>query len=175
MRHDSYVTLLRRQPLNVIPTWIVQILRAKVSLERIAVYLQEDEVTSQVSSLKKEVDLSSNGEGKGFGLKNATMKWNIVEQEEQTKDVKGKGKSVDANSEREASPSSDTSSTVAPSDADHHFELKDISVMFPEGQLSLITGPTARYNLSFFISSQIIDCWKHIAGRLRCLWRFLAR
>lgn len=120
-------------------------LRAKVSLDRIAVYLEEDEVTSQVSSLKKEVDLSSNGEGKGFGLEGATLKWNIVEQEEQ-KDVKGKGNPAETSTGQEPSSSSDTSSTVVTGDAGHHFELRDISVKFPEGRLSLITGPTARYD-----------------------------
>lgn len=43
-----------RAPLNVVPAWIVQILQTGVALNRVAVYLEEDEVTAQVSSLKKD-------------------------------------------------------------------------------------------------------------------------
>ncbi|KAG6842650.1 hypothetical protein H0H93_003970, partial [Arthromyces matolae] len=47
-----------RAPLNVIPTWIVQILQTGVALNRIAVYLSEDEVDAQVSSLKNDEEES---------------------------------------------------------------------------------------------------------------------
>ncbi|KAF8629498.1 hypothetical protein AX14_011120 [Amanita brunnescens Koide BX004] len=39
-------------PLNVIATWIVQIIQTGIALKRISVYLGEDEVSAQVSSLK---------------------------------------------------------------------------------------------------------------------------
>ncbi|KNZ78578.1 ATP-dependent bile acid permease [Termitomyces sp. J132] len=106
-----------RAPLNVIPTWIVQILQARfslppfpltrntntytlqtgVALNRIAVYLNEDEVDEQVSSLKKDA----------------------------------------------SSPSPPASAREIEVDVDHKFELRDIDVKFPEGELTLITGPTA--------------------------------
>lgn len=38
---------------------------------------------------------------------------------------------------------SDVDSTLLVENTDHRFELRDINVRFPEGQLSLITGPTA--------------------------------
>jgi len=41
-----------RLPLSIIPTWIVQ---TKVALDRIATYLDEDEVNGQVSSLKDPI------------------------------------------------------------------------------------------------------------------------
>jgi len=135
-------------------------LRAKVSLDRISVYLKEDEVSGQISSLKKEVDLSSNGESTGLGLKNATLKWNIVEQNEESKDVKGK--SADSLNGNGGSSVTDDSSTIASGDAegaDHHFELRDISVTFPEGELSLITGPTARCGSCVWRSCRPTDFW----------------
>ncbi|KAG6895133.1 hypothetical protein C0995_013193 [Termitomyces sp. Mi166 len=56
MHGSQVITLFNmvRAPLNVIPTWIVQILQTGVALNRIAVYLAEDEVDEQVSSLKKD-------------------------------------------------------------------------------------------------------------------------
>jgi len=145
-----------RQPLNIIPTWIVQMLKAKVSLDRIDIYLKEDEVSGQVSSLKKEIDLSSGGESTGLGLKNATLKWNMVEQDPESKDVQKNGAPDSTNGEGGSSGAfADDSSTVVSLDAevsDHHFELRDISVIFPERKLSVITGPTARYD---FLKSHI--------------------
>ena len=38
---------------------------------------------------------------------------------------------------------SDVDSTLLAENVDHRFELRDLNVRFPEGQLSLITGPTA--------------------------------
>ncbi|KAF8699800.1 hypothetical protein AX14_000858 [Amanita brunnescens Koide BX004] len=41
-----------RAPLNVIATWLVQIIQTDITLKRISVYLGKDEVSAQVSSLK---------------------------------------------------------------------------------------------------------------------------
>lgn len=38
---------------------------------------------------------------------------------------------------------SDADSTFLVENSDHRFELRDLNVRFPEGELSLITGPTA--------------------------------
>lgn len=37
----------------------------------------------------------------------------------------------------------DADSAMSAENVDHRFELRDINVRFPEGQLSVITGPTA--------------------------------
>ncbi|KAJ7850608.1 hypothetical protein B0H14DRAFT_2581828 [Mycena olivaceomarginata] len=65
------------------PTYIVSIIQARVALNRIAVYLDEDEVTSQVSSLKQDPSDSapSNAQNEGLGLENASFEWNKVEDE----------------------------------------------------------------------------------------------
>ncbi|KAG5653253.1 hypothetical protein H0H81_001510 [Sphagnurus paluster] len=150
-----------RAPLNVIPAWIVQILQTGVALKRIAVYLDEDEVDAQVSSLKRDDTASrppqeDDSFEQGLGIQSASFKWNEVE-EAKDKDAdkgkdkgKGKGKATP-----EATPVPGTPQTIENASsassivevevaaADHRFELRDINVLFPEGELSVITGPTA--------------------------------
>ncbi|KAG6855558.1 hypothetical protein H0H87_001039 [Tephrocybe sp. NHM501043] len=137
-----------RAPLNVIPTWIVQILQTGVALNRIAVYLDEDEVDSQVSALKAPLTGREEGteeeEDLGLGIENASFKWNEVEVPAST-DTNGKSPSP--------TPSAVGSETQrvmgrgregAPDqEMDHRFELRDVNVRFPEGELTVITGPTA--------------------------------
>ncbi|KAJ7057949.1 hypothetical protein C8F01DRAFT_1210797 [Mycena amicta] len=101
-----------RQPLNIIPTFIVQILQTRVSLNRIAVYLDEPEVSEQ-------------DEDSRLGFESASFRWNQVDEATEDKDK-----------------TAITARTIV--QADHKFELKDISVIFPEGELTLVTGPTAR-------------------------------
>jgi ABC-type multidrug transport system fused ATPase/permease subunit len=115
------------------------------------VYLDEDEVSSQVSSLKND-GLSSPTLPieEGLGLENASFKWNEVE-EAKPKDedvsktpVVSQTPSPTASSDDEvATAVDDADSAILVENADHRFELRDINVKFPEGQLSVITGPTA--------------------------------
>ncbi|KAJ6491631.1 hypothetical protein C8R47DRAFT_1214434 [Mycena vitilis] len=129
-----------RQPLNVIPNFIVHILQTRVSLNRIAVYLEEAEVDEQVSSLKKERSgPSSFDEDDRLGLEKASFKWNEVEEDLDAKADKN-GKKAATASETDSIL---TVETETGSVADHKFELKDISVIFPDGELTLVTGPTA--------------------------------
>ncbi|KAI0070122.1 multidrug resistance-associated ABC transporter [Panus rudis PR-1116 ss-1] len=142
-----------RQPLNVLPVWIVQILQTGVSIKRISTYLDEDEVDEQVSTLKKPQARSSDNnedDEPGLGIINGSFKWNEVEEKLEDKDNNKKKTSgaSDSNS------SSNTQSTVVGesdthgegdlgAEGDHRFELRDITVMFPEGELTVVTGPTA--------------------------------
>ncbi|KAG6830506.1 hypothetical protein H0H92_000347 [Tricholoma furcatifolium] len=136
-----------RAPLNVIPTWIVQILQTGVALNRIAVYLGEDEVDEQVSSLKKDAfkDITEPEEEAALGIENASFKWNEVEVK-----VKEEGKGKDKDNKKDNGTNGTGAQTLIGEagealeiDMDHRFELRDINVRFPEGQLTLITGPTA--------------------------------
>ncbi|KAI0275322.1 multidrug resistance-associated ABC transporter [Gloeopeniophorella convolvens] len=141
-----------RFPLNVIPTWIVQMLQTKVALDRIATYLDEDEVDEQVSSLKKSRFGTSGDDddvAKGFGIENGTFKWNEVEETDKEKDKKDKDKKANkatpspTNGEQTATDDPERGSITASEANEHRFELKDINVMFPERELSVVTGPTA--------------------------------
>ncbi|CAK5270991.1 unnamed protein product [Mycena citricolor] len=97
-----------RQPISTFPGFIVDLIQARVGLNRIADYLEEEEVSDQVSSLKRDVVVPSTGADGGLGLDRATLHWN-----------------------------------GGSSDAQQRFALHDVSVVFPEGKLSVVTGPTA--------------------------------
>ncbi|KAJ7917702.1 hypothetical protein B0H13DRAFT_1994625 [Mycena leptocephala] len=141
-----------RSPLNVIPSWVVRFLQTRISLNRIAVYLEEDEVSAQVSSLKKDmsIPLLDGAEDEDLGLENASFRWNELAEEEEDVDVRNGNE--DGNGRKRSPTSSIDGSTARGDDSgsegggneNNKFELRDISVMFPEGKLSVITGPTAR-------------------------------
>ena len=120
-----------RAPLNVIPTWIVFMMQTRVALDRIQGYIDDDEVDAQVSSLKEDPEGPSNKEG--LGIIKGSFKWNEVEE----KGDKGKGK-VTASTTSDAE--SDAASTLSEPAPERMFELRDISVAFPDGQLTVITG-----------------------------------
>ncbi|KAJ2929604.1 hypothetical protein H1R20_g7490, partial [Candolleomyces eurysporus] len=165
-----------RTPLNIIPTWIIQLLQAGVALKRIAVYLDEDEVDEQVSSLKRDLHQDAeDGQGSvGLGLQNANLKWNEVipedshQQQQASEGEDGEGEDESA----VTSPTSPTGTTGTDTTAGNEedleaaltgeldaeqslllspdaateqprFELRDINVKFPEGKLTVVTGPTA--------------------------------
>ncbi|KAL1696726.1 hypothetical protein GGG16DRAFT_43160 [Schizophyllum commune] len=131
-----------RWPLNNIPNVIMQILQCNVALKRIAVFLDEDEVTEQVSSLKKDLSApqpQTFDNGGALGIENGTFKWNTVESQQ-------------TDAKPAADPyAPDTASTAdtivsradSANGANNYFELRNISVQFPEGKLTIVTGPTA--------------------------------
>ena len=130
-------------------------LQAHVALKRIAVYLDEEEVTDQVSTLKKEhSEPYLSGEDEGLGLECATLKWNeVVEVVE-----KGKKQSGQNNSSSSSTISlvvTDEASTVVDAETinDHVFELRNVTVRFPEGELTVVTGPTASGKTALLVSS----------------------
>ncbi|KAJ7173895.1 hypothetical protein C8R43DRAFT_1094036 [Mycena crocata] len=134
-----------RSPLNVIPGWVVTFVQTRVSLSRIAVYLEEEEVSAQVSSLKQDGAIPDlDGAEEGLGLEDATLRWNELPKQGGDKDVTGSGGPA-------SPPGSIGGSTALGEDSEsddegsqnRKFKLRDISVLFPEGKLSVITGPTA--------------------------------
>ena len=156
-------------------------------------YLDEEEVTDQVSSLKSsnstESHLPGGEDEEGLGLENATLKWNEVvdveKQEEQDKKKNGVfGPSASsptssnddvetaANSDVETA-ASDSGSLLAGLETDHKFELRDITVRFPEGQLSVVTGPTASGKTALLVRCRIPSLSRLVltARRWRCLER----
>ncbi|KAF9258421.1 P-loop containing nucleoside triphosphate hydrolase protein [Marasmius fiardii PR-910] len=169
-----------RQPLNVLPTLVVDLLNTRVAFDRISSFLEEPEVDERVSTLKAQAAAARreprlSGEEHGLGFRNATLKWSEHEVELGEKPKKHKAPEVPVlrrssswfgtfksrrpaddgvpNVEPEPSSPAIVVSVVksvgsgrersADSKSDHRFELKDISVMFPEGKLTVVTGPTA--------------------------------
>ncbi|KAF8158956.1 multidrug resistance-associated ABC transporter [Mycena galopus ATCC 62051] len=112
-----------RMPLNLAPMFFVEIIQARIAVDRIAIFLGEPEVSEQTSSLKHD---NSKPVLPGFeddllGLENASFKWNQIQ---------------------ETQDAADDTAVSDVSINDHRFELKDISVLFPDG-LTVVTGPTA--------------------------------
>lgn len=71
---------------------------------------------------------------KGLGIAKGSFKWNEVEQDGDAKaDGVGKSRSV-------TNLDGDTTIGTETQTATQRFELRDISVMFPEGRLSVISG-----------------------------------
>ncbi|TFK95320.1 hypothetical protein BDV98DRAFT_517859 [Pterulicium gracile] len=135
-----------QQPLTFISYFIVRLIQTKVSLQRIAQFLEEDEVSAQVSSLKLvESSTTSNGSDEGLGIERGCFKWNEVE--EPTSDSGSESPASDSSESVPGSSDGDllhvrTASTSTAGVA-AQFELRDIDVMFPEGELTVVTGPTA--------------------------------
>ena len=128
-------------------------------MNRISVYLDEEEVTDQVSSLKKDRSepLLPGAEDEGLGLENASFKWNEVTEPADSKGKNANGASVPAS----PTGSSDETDTVVDDGASEHsaseigdrkFELRDLTIKFPEGELTVVTGPTASGKTALLVS-----------------------
>ena len=132
-------------------------MQAGVALNRIAVYLDEEEVTDQVSSLKKgyaEPYLPGDVE-EGLGFESATLKWNKVVEKGQESGPKKLSSS--------ATPSEASDDASTTECGDHHvFELRDVTLRFPEGKLTVVTGPTASGKTALLV------CYLNFFICLRC-------
>ncbi|KAH8831236.1 hypothetical protein DL96DRAFT_1695080 [Flagelloscypha sp. PMI_526] len=141
-----------RIPMNILPNLIVQTFAAGVSLQRIATYLDEDEVSPQFSSLLSRIEdrnellgEEATPDAQSLGLDHATLKWNEVREDAvQATPLTQKWLTFPRVLKRQPSDLHHTESpNMPPEDLDHRFELKDITVTFPEGRLTMIIGPTA--------------------------------
>ncbi|TFK50258.1 P-loop containing nucleoside triphosphate hydrolase protein [Heliocybe sulcata] len=128
-----------RDPMNIIPIWLLQIADTTVALRRIETYLNEDEVDGGVSSLEEAGDTVA--AQRGLAIIEGTFKWNEVEQSPEVVTAQARDHIESTNEgtgETDVQSNPDLSTT-----GDHDFRLRDIDVTFPEGKLTLITGPTA--------------------------------
>ncbi|KIJ35944.1 hypothetical protein M422DRAFT_782369 [Sphaerobolus stellatus SS14] len=136
----SLFTLLRA-PLAILPQWVSQIQSCRVSFERLERFLNEDEVLPEVSSLHEShsqdnistmiTQLSITG--------NASFVWNSVNED----DSSAAGKTLTVASDAAFSTEPGPSDSVSVTGTQQRFELKSINVLFPEGKLTLVVGPTA--------------------------------
>ncbi|WVW80972.1 hypothetical protein I302_102963 [Kwoniella bestiolae CBS 10118] len=134
-----------RMPLNVIPTFVVILLQAHVSVKRIEDFLAEDEVPDWVCSLKRSSDPKDTAPTK-ISFENASFRWNTGKQSDTS--VSSAASSKPSTTVEPPSPQRSTSTTAVDStDSPHeeeetYFTLSDLNVNFPIGKLSVITGPT---------------------------------
>lgn len=143
-------------------------LQSYVSIKRIDTFLNEPEVDEQVSSLKKDAVSppdGANGNGSDhdaspLGIQNGTFRWNSVE--DKKKETKDDGKKKTTNGTNGAEPEPAPSAAIE-STEDHQFELRNINVIFPDGQLTVVTGPTASGKTALLV------CLIHFLHRQLCL------
>lgn len=76
----------------------------------------------------------------GLGIHQGTFKWNEVEE---VKDDKDAPKANNGSGDDDTSTVVDSASIAGSDTSERRFQLIDISVMFPEGELTVVTGPTA--------------------------------
>ena len=94
-------------------------------------------------------------EDEGLGLECATFKWNEVVE------VVMKGKQLGQNKSSSSSTISlvaDEASTIIDAESigdrgDRVFELRDMTIRFPEGELTVVTGPTASGKTALLVNS----------------------
>lgn len=166
------------------PAVIVQILKVKISIKRIAGFLSEPEVETITSSLKSNnTNPASQGteengmENEKLGIENGTFLWSPPDTDPGVTVSSGKEyrwrskfwyKPATSNSNVVSEAATTTpaglpthstenpeqiaatsvleggiSDTPASSSSDRPFQLRNINVLFPPNQLSLIIGPTA--------------------------------
>jgi ABC-type multidrug transport system fused ATPase/permease subunit len=98
-----------------------------------------------VSSLKKDHSQPHlpGSHDEGLGLENASFKWNEVTENPEEKAVDSPPSPTSSNDET-GTVVDDSVSVRSGSDlGDRKFELRDLTIKFPEGELTVVTGPTA--------------------------------
>jgi hypothetical protein len=139
-------------------------------LDRITDFLAEDEVTDRVSS--SIVSSQSSSEEDGFGIMNASFKWNEGDAV-QNRDknivnphpiVTPHAISSSDNETMESEPDIWLDSSLLAESTDNQFELKDISVIFPQNKLSVIIGPTASGKTAFLVRYFAFLCFSADGG-----------
>ncbi len=137
--------------------------QTRVALQRIETFLNEDEVDEQVSSLKRSnINAGSSPTSTEFGLRNASFRWNAVQEKAEKDDSKDK-KNKKA---RDPAPSDASDATVVETvgeaNVERVFELSDVSVVFPDGELSVITGPTASGKSALLVSADVVNDGRYL-------------
>ncbi|CAE6495623.1 unnamed protein product, partial [Rhizoctonia solani] len=133
--------------LSILPLTIASTVRTLVSIQRIEAYLSEEEVPDHISSLKRPPPTSHGPSETRLGCKNASFRWPTVSTPTNTINPTKPQQSsrwsrllVVLRLRKEPSPQEAQEPTNT--DEDQPFTLRDISVVFPEGVLSLVYGPT---------------------------------
>lgn len=95
-------------------------------MQRIETFLAEDEVEGWATSLKRDLQRGEADASRKVGFENASFQWYSAGPTSHT-----------------TAPSTTPPETESTSGTPHPvFQLEDLTIQFPVGQLSLITGPT---------------------------------
>lgn len=128
-------------------------------MQRIETFLEEDEVDEQVSTLKHNITGSTVHSYTEFGLRNASFNWNAIDSNDDAGKASEQQPKKTGNTDRNGDiEAQDDVIAVADAETGHRFELRDISVVFPDGELSVITGPTASGKTALLVSYYLLIC-----------------
>ncbi|KAK5828808.1 hypothetical protein F5H01DRAFT_374251 [Linnemannia elongata] len=117
-----------RAPMDAFPEMLSQCLRCKVSAARIDRFLDEEEVLVYANATAKpRKNLPTDPI---IGFKNATFSYAGKAEQDAANAAHDNGETLNG----------------------HHFELKDLNLEFPVGELSVITGPTGSGKTSLLLS-----------------------
>ncbi|KAK3842992.1 MAG: hypothetical protein J3R72DRAFT_442126 [Linnemannia gamsii] len=117
-----------RAPMDAFPEMLSQCLRCKVSAARIDRFLDEEEVLVYANATAKpRKNLPTDPI---IGFKNATFSYAGKVEQDAANAAHSNGETLSG----------------------HHFELKDLNLEFPVGELSVITGPTGSGKTSLLLS-----------------------
>ena len=108
-----------------------------------------------MSSLKRSRFGTVDGDTtKGLGIEAGTFKWNEVEQKDEvaTEIAKTVASTPTDSAAQGADDETERGSLTGSVASDHRFELRDISIVFPERQLTVVTGPTASGKTALLVS-----------------------
>ncbi|GAA6013875.1 hypothetical protein JCM10207_008220 [Rhodosporidiobolus poonsookiae] len=134
-----------RAPMTMLPTSITQLLQTYVSIQRLEAFFDEPEVEPWVSALRED-QVGPDGAGVDgspskpkVGIEGGTF---VYDEEATLADL-------------EPAPAADGAD-----EAERKFALRDVSVAFPDGKLSLVCGPTGSGKSSLFAA---------LLGEMTCL------
>ncbi|KAF8601971.1 P-loop containing nucleoside triphosphate hydrolase protein [Ceratobasidium sp. AG-I] len=135
--------------LTILPLTVASTVRTLVSLQRIDTYLSEPEVPDHVSSLKRPIPNPHAPIDSRLGCANATFRWSSAPAPTPAAAPKKKPASNSSLWSRmlvtmrlRKKVEEQTEEEHDQDEEERPFELKDISVVFPEGVLSIVCGPT---------------------------------
>ncbi|GMK54458.1 hypothetical protein CspeluHIS016_0110440 [Cutaneotrichosporon spelunceum] len=142
-----------RTPLNAVPMFVVWFLQAGVSVKRTQDFFEEGEVPDWVSSLKSHDNGPIDDSKNKIGFKNATFKWitgaKIEPAAENGAAAPPLIEITDADADADTSGGANASTDANVGNAHDVesiesavFELSEITIDFPAGKLSVVSGPT---------------------------------
>ncbi|QRW10315.1 ABC transporter [Ceratobasidium sp. AG-Ba] len=153
------------QSLGVLPITVASSIRTLVSIDRIDKYLNEDDVPDFVSSLKRDISPPHVGIDSRLGCANGRFRWPTSSAQLQPKKPAAPkkkslwGRFLVLLRLRKPMPEV-TIQEPQLEDEERPFELSDVSVLFPEGVLSVVFGPTGSGKSSLLAA---------ILGEMDCL------
>lgn len=107
-----------------------------VALERVSTFLDEEEIPEQFSALKRPAGPRPD---QTLGIENGSFKWNELTEkaEEPAPKKRWRWSTSQFSTDSQATVDTVSSQSAVP------FELTNISVIFPAGTMTVVTGPTA--------------------------------